>query len=130
MPEIKEAILEYIREARPPIENSFLFLRENAPFERITTSAIRFMLTGYFKAAGIDISNKRHGPHALRSSLVSSMINSDVPYEVVRKLLGHTDPQAIRHYAKIDIENLRRYAIEVPPPTGIFSDIFQGRINP
>ena len=130
LPEIKEAILEYIREARPPIENSFLFLRENAPFERITTSAIRFMLTGYFKAAGIDISNKRHGPHALRSSLVSSMINSDVPYEVVRKLLGHTDPQAIRHYAKIDIENLRRYAIEVPPPTGIFSDIFQGRINP
>lgn len=130
LPEIKEAILEYIREARPPIEISFLFLRENAPFERITTSAIRLMLTGYFNAAGIDISTKRHGPHALRSSLVSSMINSDVPYEVVRKLLGHTDPQAIRHYAKIDIENLRRYAIEVPSPTGIFADIFQGRINP
>jgi site-specific recombinase XerD len=88
------------------------------------------MLTGYFKAAGIDISSKRHGPHTLRSSLASSMINSDVPYEVVRKLLGHVDPQAIRHYAKVDMEHLRRYAIEVPPPSGIFADILQGRVRP
>jgi site-specific recombinase XerD len=130
LPEIKEAILEYVWKARPPIENKFLFLRENAPFERITTSAMRLMLTGYFKAAGIDISSKRHGPHALRSSLASSMINSDVPYEVVRKLLGHADPQAIRHYAKVDMEHLRRYAIEVPPPSGIFADILQGRVRP
>jgi len=127
LPEIRLAILEYLQNARPSVESDFLFLRENAPFERMTTSAMRYALTGYFMSAHIDISGKKHGVHTLRASLASSMVNNDVPYEVVRKVLGHTDPQAVRHYAKVDLENLRLYAIDVPTPSGIFAKILQGR---
>jgi len=28
------------------------------------------------------------------------MVNDQVPYDVVRKVLGHTDPDAIEHYAR------------------------------
>jgi len=126
-PEVRESIMDYKQHARPNVENNYLFIKAKAPFEKISTSVIRHTLTNYFKAAGIDVSNKKHGPHTLRSSMASSMVNSGVPYDVVRKALGHTAPQAIKHYAKVDIENLRLHAIDVPAPTGTFAMILQGR---
>ena len=127
LPEIRGAIAEYIRNARPNVISKYIFIKANAPYEQMTTSSIRCMLADHFKSAGIDISGKKHGPHSLRSSLASSMINNGVPYEVVRRLLGHDDPEAIKHYAKIDIENLRSYAIGVPAPSGTFERILDGR---
>jgi len=127
LPEIREAIQDYLQFARPNVRINYLFIKANAPFDKISTSAIRHALTGYFKLAGINISNKKHGSHTLRSSMASSMINRDIPYEVVRKTLGHTDPQAIKRYAKVDIKNLRLYAIGVPAPSGIFAAALRGR---
>ena len=37
--------------------------------------------------------------------------------------LGHADPDAIKHYARVDIENLRSYAIDVPTPSGNFEEL-------
>ena len=127
LPDVREAILDYKKHARPNVKSNYLFIKAQAPFEKISTSIIRHTLTNYFKAAGIDVSNKKHGPHTLRSSMASSMVNSGVPYDVVRKTLGHTDPQAIKHYAKVDIENLRFHAVDVPAPAGTFATVLQGR---
>jgi site-specific recombinase XerD len=127
LPEIKDAIIRYIENARPTVNSeSRIFLRQNAPYQGITTSAIRFATTKYFKKSGIDISNKKHGLHTFRSSLASSMVNEQVPYDVVRKVLGHRDPNAIKHYAKVDVERLREYAIAVPTPSGVFEAFLNG----
>lgn len=126
LPEIKEALDDYIENGRPKVDQNYVFLRMNAPYQRITTSALRFATTRYFKKAGIDISDKKHGPHIFRSSLASSMVNDDIPYDVVRSILGHTDPDAVKHYAKLDIERLREYAIDVPEPSGIFKEFLEG----
>ena len=80
----------------------------------------------YFCKAGIDTTAKKHGPHVFRSSLASSVINGDIPYESVRKVLGHSDPDAIKHYARLDIEKLRECAIKVPEPTGTFLAFLNG----
>src|SRR5699024_12830730 len=58
--------------------------------------------------AGIDPDGRKQGPHAFRSSLASSMVNDNIPYEVVRKTLGHTDQNAIRSYARLDLEQDRK----------------------
>lgn len=129
LPEIKEALNEYIENGRPRVDENYVFLRMNAPFQRITTSALRFATTRYFRKAGVDISSKKHGPHTFRSSLASSMVNDGIPYDVVRSILGHTDPDAIKHYAKLDIERLRECAIEVPEPSGIFKEFLEGGIH-
>lgn len=127
LPEIKDAIMNYIENVRPTVNNECrIFLRQKAPYQRITTSAIRFATTKYFRKADIDISDKKHGLHTFRSSLASSMVNNQVPYDVVRKVLGHTDPNAIKHYAKVDIEHLREYAIAVPTPSGVFEAFLNG----
>ena len=130
LPEIKDAIMNYIGNTRPKVNDECrIFLRQKAPYHGITTSAIRFATTKYFRKAGIHISDKKHGAHAFRSSLASSMVNDQVPYDVVRKVLGHTDPNAIKHYAKVDIERLREYSIEVPTPSGVFEAFLNGGRN-
>ncbi|OLN25817.1 putative integrase/recombinase [Desulfosporosinus metallidurans] len=127
LPEIKDAIQNYIKNARPIVNDECrIFLRQKAPYQGITTSALRFATTKYFRKAGIDISGKKHGVHTFRSSIASSMVNDQVPYDVVRKVLGHTDPDAIKHYARVDIERLREYAIPVPEPSGVFEAFLDG----
>jgi len=54
------------------------------------------------------------------------MVNDSIPYNVVRKVLGHSDPNAIKHYAKLDIEILRLCAIEVPKPSEKFKEFLDG----
>ncbi len=85
---------------------------------KLTSAAIR--------SAGIVPGGRKCGPHAFRASLASSMVNDDVPYEVVRNTLGHTDVNAIKSYAKLDVERLRIYALAVPEAAGYFAKILSG----
>jgi len=126
LPDIREALTDYISNARPKAASNTVFLRHKAPYQGITTSVLRFVTSKYFGLAGIDIAGKKHGPHTFRSSLASSMVNDDVPYEAVRAILGHTDPDAVKHYANLDLEKLRECAVEVPKPTGSFKTFLAG----
>ena len=80
-------------------------------------------------AAGIDPDGRKQGAHAFRSSLASSMVNDNIPYEVVRKTLGHTDQNAIRSYARLDLEQLRGYALPVMEAAGTFAAFLEGRCS-
>ena len=108
-------------------DDDYVFHSMSAPYGRITTGIIRHITQNAFKDAGIDITGKRHGPHTFRSSLASSMVNDGASYEMVRRILGHSDPDVIKHYARLDIENLRLCAIEPPVPEGLFQDYLSGR---
>lgn len=125
--EVKAALLDYINNGRPLYYGGTVFLRYKAPFSPISRSAVNYLTTKYLRLAGISTSGKKHGPHSFRASLATSMVNDGVPYEAVRKILGHVSFDAIRHYAKLDIENLRNCAINVPSPSGFFADFLEGR---
>ena len=47
--------------------------------------------------------------------------------QAVGKILGHTDQNAIRSYARLDMEQLRGYALPVMEATGIFAEFLEGR---
>lgn len=126
LPVVKNALLDYLKSGRPESALPYVFLRVNAPFEKMSTSAIRYGTSRYFGGANIDTTGKKHGPHVFRSSLASSMINQATSYDIVRKILGHTDPNAVKHYAKVDIGRLREYAIEPPAPSGNFKAFLEG----
>lgn len=66
----------------------------------MTTSTIRNALRNYIAASRVNSGQRRRGSHVLRSSLASSMVNDIVPYETVRKVLGHSSNNAIKHYAR------------------------------
>ena len=63
---------------------------------------------------GIDMSSRRHGAHALRSSLASHLLADGKTYPEIQQVLGHASPDAARHYIRVEAERLRECAIEVP----------------
>ncbi len=66
--------------------------------------------------AGIKIQNgKKHGPHALRHSLASALLEANTPLPVISEVLGHTDTRSTSVYLKIDINQLRTCALEPLP---------------
>ncbi len=125
--EVSEALTMHLENDIYSLEDGYVFHSMTAPYGRITTSIIRHILNECFHKAGINIVGKKHGSHALRSSLASSMVNDGASYEVVRRILGHTDPDVIKRYAKADIENLRLCAIDPPPASGLFLEYRSGK---
>ena len=127
--DVKDALKRYLQEERIRCDSPYVFLRTVPPYNHISVQAITKIVRTAIAAAGIDPDGRKQGPHAFRSSLASSMVNDSIPYEVVRKTLGHTDQNAIRSYARLDLEQLRGYAIPVMEATGTFAAFLEGRYS-
>ena len=115
--EIREALEDHLA-CSGYNPDGYVFYGTLAPYRLLSNTTIGNTITKYLKKASIDTTGKHHGPHSLRASMATSMVNDNVPYDVVRKTLGHSDPNAIKHYVKNDLENLRRCALDVPPASG------------
>ena len=126
LPEIKAALLDYLEHERASSDSAYVFLSLKPPFSHISVHLLGKLTSTAIRSAGIVPGGRKCGPHAFRASLASSMVNDDVPYEVVRNTLGHTDVNAIKSYAKLDVERLRVYALAVPRATGYFAKILSG----
>lgn len=124
--DVRLAINNYLT-VRPDTDIEELFLNVYAPYHAVRTGTLRNALRKYILASGVNSGRRKQGPHVLRASLASSMVNDTIPYETVRKVLGHSSNNAIKHYARIDIEKLRQYSLIPPEPTGGFQDFLNGR---
>lgn len=113
--DVGDAVIDYIRYARPKSDEPFVFLKLNAPNDVMYANSIHHTVYTRLKAAGIHIPpGKKHGPHALRHSLASAMLESNVPMPVISEALGHSDTESTSIYLKIGISKLRECAVEVP----------------
>jgi site-specific recombinase XerD len=113
--DVGEAIIDYIRYSRPKSDEPFVFLKLNAPNDIMLPNSIHSVVYTRLKSAGIKIPpGKKHGPHALRHSLASALLENDVPMPLITEALGHSDTESTTVYMKIDIAKLRECAIEVP----------------
>ena len=129
LPVIRDALQDYIKNERGDHPSQYIFLSMQPPYSHISPAVLRGSVRRAILAAGIERNGRGVCAHALRSSLASSMVNDGVPYEVARRTLGHRDKDAIRHYAKLDVEQLRLYALDPPVATGRFAEIISGRCS-
>jgi integrase/recombinase XerD len=112
--DVGEAVIDYIRYARPKSDVPFLFLKLNAPNDVMYANSIHHTVYARLKEAGIRIPpGKKHGPHALRHSLASALLENNVPMPVISEALGHTDTESTSVYLNIDVTRLRECAVEV-----------------
>lgn len=128
-PEVKEALLDYINNYRPESELKEIFLCAHVPYTRLSASGIYSIVSRAFKKSDVNITGKHHGPHALRSSNSSLKVNGGMTYAETKQSIGWKDPSVMKHYVRIDIENLRLCALE-PIPVGknsFFEGFLQGK---
>lgn len=115
LPEIADALDDYIRNARPDSNESYIFVSMPHPnVSRLNPHAVYAIVSRTIKKSGINTHNKRLGAHALRSSLASQLLEEGNSYAVIQRVLGHTSPEAAKNYVKIETDRLRECALEVP----------------
>lgn len=125
--DVSFALKAHIESAGSRLSDGYVFHGMNAPYGKITRSIVGHIVRECIASAGIDTNGRKCGPHALRSSLASNLVMDGTSYDTVRKILGHTDPNAVKHYVKTDIERLRKCAIDPPEPSGLFLNLLNGR---
>lgn len=111
---IKFALIDYLKNARPACESELLFVGIKNNYQMISASQMHSVVSKYFTLAGIDISKRKHGPHALRHSLASNLLMNNTPMPVIKDVLGHTNLNTTRVYLNIDFNTLSNFALEVP----------------
>ncbi len=113
--DIGESIIDYLKNGRPQIDSSYIFLRHTAPYTPLTAAALHPIMTKYRRLANLPAEPPRkNGLHALRYSLASSLLADATPLPVISEVLGHQKTETTAIYTKIDITSLRKCALEVP----------------
>ncbi len=114
-PEVGAAIIDYIKHGRPQKDHSHIFLNGISPFEPVGSALINIVVRQAFRRAKVDTTTRKHGPHSLRHSLASLLLKEKVILPVITGILGHKNSESTKDYLRVDIENLKHCALDVPP---------------
>lgn len=106
---VGEAIIDYIRNARPASQERALFFRVMAPYRPLAWFAISQRVTHHLRRAGIRV--PRAGSHTLRHTCVQRLIDAEFPLKTIGDYVGHSSPEATKVYTKVAIEALREVAL-------------------
>ncbi len=105
---VGNAILRYLREARPRSPHRTLFLTCRAPFRPLSGDGITIRVHYRLKAQGIELD--RIGPHCLRHACASQLLAAGFTLKQIADHLGHRSLDSTRIYTKIDLRGLREVA--------------------
>jgi integrase len=124
--EVGSALVEYIRYGRPNIDTPFMFISGHAPFKPLKSNVLASNIAEAMRTAGIDYSKRKHGPHALRHSLASNLLKANETLPVISGILGHSSTSSTMTYLRVDINQLRRCALDVPfVPSTFYSQLYE-----
>ncbi|WP_433900449.1 tyrosine-type recombinase/integrase [Sphingobacterium puteale] len=118
--DVGEAIIDYLKYARPASGEPFVFLTGRSPVGRIYGTSVTGVVQRAFIASGINIEHRRHGPHALRHSLASLLLEQSTVMPVITEVLGHEDSASTRYYLRIDLTSMKQCMLDAPPVPSSF----------
>lgn len=111
--EIGNAIADYILNGRPSCQQPYIFLRSQAPFQKLAGRSSGYAVScKMMKKAGIrQNKDDRKGFHCLRHSLAARLLSEETPLPVISSILGHRDKDSTKVYLSTDLEHLRTCAL-------------------
>jgi site-specific recombinase XerD len=111
--DIGNAIIDYLKYSRPQSDLPYLFLCLTPPYNNLSENVLNRSMQKYLKFSGIKYDERRHGPHALRHSLATNLLKQDISLPVISGILGHVNTESTINYLRIDINSLRKCALEI-----------------
>jgi site-specific recombinase XerD len=108
LPEVGNAIADYILNARPASDSEFVFLRAHAPYKALKPCG-RLLLRYLADMPKSDC--PQYGMHILRRTLATSMLWAKVPRSVISAAIGQVDPNSVDVYLSADSERMRECAL-------------------
>lgn len=118
--DVGNAIIDYLQHGRFQSDSGQVFLSARAPYRPTTRTMVSSALARPIQQSGIEIANRHHGPHSLRHSLASRLLENNVPIQVISETLGHSSTETTMDYLRIDISSLLKCSLPVPPVSDSF----------
>ena len=106
--EVGDAMLRYLRQARPHCDRREIFLTLKAPFRPLSQGALYHVVSTRLSELGI--TTLRRGPHSLRHACAGHLVSVGLSLKQIGDHLGHRSAYATRIYAKVDLARLREVA--------------------
>ena len=103
-----EAILRYLRLARPRSPHRSLFLTVQAPIRPLSGPSITYMVRTLLTKQGVELPWR--GAHCLRHACASQLLDAGFTLKQIADHLGHRSMETTRIYTKIDLHGLRQVA--------------------
>lgn len=114
LPEVGEAVLQYLQNSRPKTHFREMFLRTKAPYRPFAGgTGLHGLVSVRLEAAGVNTTGK-HGPHIFRHARAVSLLRAAVPMKQIGDLLGHRSADSTLAYLKLATEDLRAVAMDIP----------------
>ena len=111
LPQVGDALLDYLRRGRPKTDRREVFMRSRAPYcplRNLHGEIHRRLLAAGIKPPG------KSGPHIFRHARAVEMLRASVPQKIIGDLLGHRSSESTIPYLKLATEDLRAIALDVP----------------
>ena len=111
LPEIGDALIDYLRNGRPHSQFRQVFLRHYAPREPLRKCRFYYMLETYRKKAGLP-KRRAAGLGSLRHSLATRMLEDGTSVETIAGVLGHTCVETTNRYIRVTPSLLRKATLD------------------
>lgn len=111
-PAVGNAVVDYLLNERTKSESRNVFV--NTKGMPIKSGIVTSIVNKLLKDSKINTTNKHYGPHSLRSSLATRMMQQNESIFTISKVLGHASIDTTKIYTKVDINHLKICALEAP----------------
>jgi site-specific recombinase XerD len=109
---VGQALVDYLRRARPTLPYREVFLRGRAPAGLLRPTAVTEAFQAWARRSGLTILFQ--GPHCLRHSYAVHLLRQGVPLKTIGDLLGHRSAESTCVYIRLAVEDLRDVALCLP----------------
>jgi len=109
---VGEALLHYLRTARPAVAGDGVFLITHAPYTPILSRQVSATAERAIRRAGVP--SPSLGAHVFRHSVATQWVRDGLSLQTIGTLLRHADVDTTAIYAKVDVPLLRQIAVPWP----------------
>ena len=111
-PESGNAIAEYLLHYRPDSDLPFVFLSACRPFRPLDSRSVSANVSKYMRRAGVDTASiPRRGSHSFRRAFGTRLLESEIPLDTLRQLLGTSQMNSVRPYLSVSEQGLKSCAL-------------------
>jgi site-specific recombinase XerD len=114
LPEVQDALIDYLREGRPQTEFRNVFVRHLAPYEPFAPkNNLPTIFQEALRRSGLAERPGRKGFYLLRHTLASRLLRAGSSIKTIADILGHVHLNSTLVYAKVDLTNLGTVTLSI-----------------
>ena len=102
--ELSDALLQYIRHARPQCSVPNVFVNRHIPYKPMVYNTVSRIVN--LRMNRLQISSPKKGPYSLRHACATRLLEKGASLQEIADFLGHRDSRSVGIYAKFDAKAL------------------------